>query len=132
MITSVNNYFRQITIKMHIEQTVLCGGTSDQRTFPRALGDAAGMRLRGSSRSQRSCASLVFVISFSRLLAKLVLRYQLIQGRDGLKQGVLWIHFIPPYWKEEKGLRMRCWVYFYLSAFPGQGWGHGWGEGSLL
>lgn len=93
-VTSVNNYFREITIKMHTGQTVPWEGNSDPRVL---LGTRGLLALQGSSRSQRSCASLVFVISFSSLLAKLVLRHQLIQGRAGLEQGVLCIHFMPPY-----------------------------------
>lgn len=82
---------------MHIEQTVLCEGTSDQRAFPWALGELLVCAYGASSQSQRSCASLVFVISFSSLLAKLILCYQLIHGWAGLKQGVLCIHFMPSY-----------------------------------
>lgn len=87
-----------------MEQTELCEGTSDHRTVPWALGGAAGACLRGPLPEQGSRASLVLVIAFSGLLAQLVLRHQLIQGRDGLKQGVLRIHFIPPYREEGKGL----------------------------
>lgn len=40
-------------------------------------------------------ASLVFVKSFSALLAQLLLGHQIIHGRAGLKQGVRWVHFMP-------------------------------------
>ena len=67
---------------------VLWEGTSDQRPFPWALGELLVCAYGASSSSQGSC-SLVFVKSFSRFLAKVFLRYQLIQGWAGLKQGVL-------------------------------------------
>lgn len=95
-ITSVNNYFRQVTIKTRSEQTVLREGTCDHRTFPWHLAELL-VRADGFLPEPEKPASLVLVIAFSSLLAQLVLRYQLIQGRDGLKQGVLRIHFIPPY-----------------------------------
>lgn len=82
---------------MHTEQPVLCEGTSDKEHSHGHLGEPLVGAYGGSSRSQRSCASLVFVIPFSGLLANLVLSYQLIQGWAGLKQGVLCIHFMPPY-----------------------------------
>lgn len=50
---------------------------------------------------QPKAESLVLVIPFSGLLAKLLLSYQLIHGLAGLKQGVLRVHFMPPCW--EKG-----------------------------
>lgn len=116
---------------MRIEQTVPCEGRSDPRAFPQALGAAAGMSLQ-SSRSQRSCTSFVFVKSFPSLPAKLILCHQLIQGFTELKGGVLWIHLMPFYWEERRGLRIKCWVYFYIVAFPRQSRGRTCGEGSLV
>ena len=104
---------------MYIEQIMLWEGTSDQRAFPRALGELLVCAYGASSWSQRSC-SLVFVKSFSRLLAKLFLSYQFIQGWAGLKQGVLWVHFMPTYWEKEKELRMKCWVYFTFQHSQGE------------
>lgn len=95
-----------------------CGRNIWPKTIPVGTWGAAGMCLRGLILEPDSC-SLVFVKSFSRLLAKLFLCYQLIQGWAGLKQGVLWVHFMPTYWEKEKELRMKCWV--YLTSQHSQG-----------